>query len=199
MISTISVQSFRVIGKFLKKYRFFGILPVFWKNARNSYMIFGFYDQNYLIPVSFMEIGQFFSFGPKPVRTLSIIFDLTGDHHQIIALWWFFRNSVFFNWKRYYWTTRVKTKWWGALGAMKFRLLKWFWQISNIYLIITCSKIYWPNYGRNTVKDVLLEGRNFFIVHYKWWYLIASNSHESWSQFESLNFRLYKKRNAWLF
>ena len=129
---SIPLQSFRFIGKFLQKYRFFGILPVFWKNARNSYMIFGFYDQNYLIPVSFMEIGQFFSFGPKPVRTLSIIFDLTGDHHQIIALWWFFRNSVFFNWKRYYWTTRVKTKWWGALGAMKFRLLKWSWQISNI-------------------------------------------------------------------
>ena len=64
------MQSFRVIGKFLQKYRFFGILPVFWKNTRNSDMIFEFYDQNYPIPDSSKEIGKFFSFSPKPVRTL---------------------------------------------------------------------------------------------------------------------------------
>ena len=37
-------------------------------------MIFEFYDQNYPIPESFKEIGQFFSFSPKPVRTLYIWF-----------------------------------------------------------------------------------------------------------------------------
>ena len=70
--NSILVPSFRAYIKFQQKYRFFGILPVFLKNARNSHMIFGFYDQNYPIPESFKEIGQFFSFSPKPVQTLLI-------------------------------------------------------------------------------------------------------------------------------
>lgn len=51
---------------------------VFWdftgilKNNRYSDMIFEFNDQNYLIPQSFKEIGQFLSFSPRHVLTLLI-------------------------------------------------------------------------------------------------------------------------------
>ena len=45
----IPMQSFRVIKRFLQKYWFFVILPVFWKNARNSDKMSEFNDQNYPI------------------------------------------------------------------------------------------------------------------------------------------------------
>ena len=73
---------FRVIqGKFLQKYRFFGVLPVFWQNARNSDIIFEFYDQNYRIPESFKEIDQFFRFSLKPVWTLIIRNRMSASQH----------------------------------------------------------------------------------------------------------------------
>ena len=46
------------------------------KNDGNSDLIFEFYDQNYPIPESFKEIGQFFSVSLKPVRTLDITLNL---------------------------------------------------------------------------------------------------------------------------
>ena len=51
--NSILMPSFRVIANFRKKTRFLG------------------FDQNYLIHETFKKIYQFFSFSPKPLRSLN--------------------------------------------------------------------------------------------------------------------------------
>ena len=64
--------SFRVIGKFLRKNRFFGILPVFWKIPG---ILIWYPNWTTKITLS-LEVSRksanFCSFSPKPVRTLII-------------------------------------------------------------------------------------------------------------------------------
>ena len=83
----------------------------FERNTTNSDMIFEFYDQNYLIPESFKEIGQFFRFSPKPVRILSMMKRCWTFCSKHSGLQHIFTRNLRSRWFRWLLNWRVTAKW----------------------------------------------------------------------------------------